>query len=70
MSAYLRTFTCSRCGRKFVKMVGGIVPTDREIMLSSRPICDSCKADQAVEAGVKGITFLKKMVQRKRRNGG
>jgi len=37
------TFVCMKCGCTFMKVVGGIVTTDREMNLRIHPVCDRCK---------------------------
>lgn len=40
---YLKTYTCKKCGKQFVKNVGGVVMSPKEMELELRPICDRCK---------------------------
>ena len=61
----VRTFICTRCGRKFMKNVGGVVLSEREIALIAKPICDSCKAEQAINGVAKAVNALKEIIQRK-----
>ena len=63
--AYLRTFTCTKCGRRFKATVGGFMISPREMELMSRPVCDDCKANQMIRMGIKGVDALKKILQRK-----
>ncbi len=64
-ASYLQMFTCTKCGRMFIKRVGGFVLTLEDAELRTRPVCDSCKMEQAVSGTKKGINALKKIVQRK-----
>lgn len=38
-----KIFRCVKCGKPFVKMVGGFVLTPEEKKLMLCPICDACK---------------------------
>lgn len=40
---YLKTYTCKKCGKQFMKSVGGVVMPPKEMELELRPICDRCK---------------------------
>lgn len=63
-ASYLQTFTCTKCGRRFIKRVGGFVLTSGDVELRTRPVCDSCKAEQAANGAKKGLNALKKIMQR------
>lgn len=65
MSIEIRTFTCIKCGKKFTTTVGGIVPSERELVLDTRPMCGDCKMDQVINIGMKGISTVKKIVKQK-----
>ena len=39
----LETYTCVKCGKRFTKMVGGIVASPEEAVLAVHPVCDKCK---------------------------
>lgn len=45
---YPKTYTCRKCGKRFSKMVGGIVMSPKEQKLETYPVCDKCKLNTAI----------------------
>lgn len=44
-----KTLTCSVCGKKFTKSVGGIVLSQKELELMIHPVCDKCKLSKVTK---------------------
>jgi RNase P subunit RPR2 len=53
-------FICCKCGKPFYKSLGGIVTTNEDMMFRIHPICDECKAKNAISIAQKIIDIFKK----------
>lgn len=38
-----KTYICVKCGKPFIKMVGGVAMSPKQMELELHPICDKCK---------------------------